>query len=120
MRKETHYIFILLTGITIRLGTDKKKKINQFHLAKREIEMVRTGLETGTKKIPLCWNKFNSSPLLQTLTRLLSESTSIPAPCSQSPLLIARALKSYPSLASPATRPQGTGSLYLLDQQSQN
>lgn len=49
MRKENHYIFILLMGITIRLGTDKK--LNQLYLAKREIRMVRTVLETGTKKI---------------------------------------------------------------------
>ena len=41
MRKENHHIFILLKGITIRLGTDKK--INQLHSAKREIRTVRTG-----------------------------------------------------------------------------
>lgn len=59
MRKENHYIFILLTGITIRLGTDKKK-INQLHLAKREIRTVRTVLEqeqkihcAGTSLIPV-------------------------------------------------------------------
>lgn len=52
MRKEKHYRFILLTGITIKLGTDQKIYIyiNQLHLAEREIEMVRTGLEMGTKK----------------------------------------------------------------------
>lgn len=48
MRKEKHYIFILLTGITIRLRTDKK--INQLHLANREIGMIRC-LGNGNKKI---------------------------------------------------------------------
>lgn len=54
MRKEKHYRFILLTGITIKLGTDQKIYIyiNQLHLAEREIEMVRTGLEMGTKNPP--------------------------------------------------------------------
>lgn len=46
MRKENQHIFILLKGIAIRLGTDKK--INQLHSAKREIRTVRTVLETGT------------------------------------------------------------------------
>ena len=73
MRKENHYICILLIGIIIRLGKDTGT--NQLHLAKREIGIGRV-LETGTtKKNPLCWRKFNPSPLLETLTKLLSEST---------------------------------------------
>ena len=46
MRKENQHIFILLKGITIRFGIDKK--IKQLHSAKREIRTVRIVLETGT------------------------------------------------------------------------
>lgn len=41
--------------------------------------MVRTGLETGTKKIPLCWNKFSSTSAdsYQALIRIYFHSCSL-------------------------------------------
>lgn len=76
MRKEKHYIFILLTGITIRSGTDKK--INQLHLAKREIGMVKNSPGERNKKIhcarttsiPVCFWRLLSSTY-QNLPKLL-------------------------------------------------
>ena len=125
MRKENHYIFILLMGITIRLGTDKK--LNQLHLAKREIRMVRTvGNRNKKKSTVLEQVQFlsTSGDSYQALIGIYLNSCSLLSKCV---LSIATSLKStstsYPSLTCPAIQPQGTGSLnlldHLLDQQSQ-
>ena len=126
MRKENHYICILLIGIIIRLGKDKGT--NQLHLAKREIGIGRV-LETGTtKKIHFAGGSSIPVHFWKLLPSSYQNLLKFPFLDVKSLLSIATSSKgastSHPSLTSPIVQAQGPASLCFLDhllcQQSQN